>query len=101
MVILKVGLCSFCSRTDSLDSTPVPPANHTEPLYSKVEPSSSRHRRHQSVCGVPGTGAQPQVATTNTSGTTNHLPEMNSGDILTDDLAVSNPSSKSFTINNH
>lgn len=73
----------YHSRSESLETSPVPP-NHVEPLYSKVEPSSSRHRRHQSVCGVPVGGAQPQVP--------NHvhlLPQMESKDILSEDLAVS------------
>lgn len=71
---------SVCSRSESLETSPVPPST-VEPLYSKVEPSSSRHRRHQSVCGVPiGGAAQPQVP--------NHIPPMDTKDILTEDLAV-------------
>lgn len=58
------------------------PPNHAEPIYSKVEPSSSRHRRHQSVTGIP-IGAQPQVSNHI------HLPDMDPKDILSEDLAVS------------
>lgn len=82
--LITTGNVSDVNRSESLETSPVPP-NHVEPIYSKVEPSSSRHRRHQSVTGVPIAGAQPQVP--------NHVhpPEMDPKDILTDDLAVSIP----------
>ncbi|GLV35231.1 uncharacterized protein CBL_01620 [Carabus blaptoides fortunei] len=67
-------------RSESLESSPVPP-NHAEPIYSKVEPSSSRHRRHQSVTGIP-IGAQPQVPNHV------HLTDMDPKDILSEDLAA-------------
>lgn len=68
-----------------METSPVPP-NHVEPIYSKVEPSSSRHRRHQSVTGIPIAGAQPQVPNNHVHV---HVAEMDAKDILSDDLAVS------------
>lgn len=66
----KNSLSSLRRRSESLEVTPIPP-NHVvpEPLYSKIEPSNTRHRRHQSMC-------------------TTALASKMDGNALTDDLAA-------------
>ncbi|XP_044728527.1 uncharacterized protein CG43867 isoform X4 [Chrysoperla carnea] len=65
------SLSSLRRRSESLEASPTP-QNHIvpEPLYSKIEPSSTRHRRHQSMCST----------------ITNKV--MDPKDVLTDDLTA-------------